>query len=48
MTVKELKERLEILIKEDKGDYNVVVDGKGEVDDKYTIYISDYRKKVYL
>lgn len=48
MTVKEFKEILECLIEDGKGDYNVVVDGKGEVDDKYTIYISDYRKKVYL
>lgn len=42
MTVKELKERLEILIEEDKADYKVYED------EEYVIYINDKDKEVYV
>lgn len=45
MTVKELKERLEILIEDGKEDYTVYVD---EVFNEFIFYINDKEKEVYL
>lgn len=45
MTVKELKERLEILIEDGKEDYTVYVD---EVFKELIFYINDKEKEVYL
>lgn len=45
MTVRELKERLEILIMEDRADYTVYVD---EVLKELIFYINDKDKEVYL
>lgn len=46
MTVKELKERLEILIEEDKADYKLYF---GDLEDEdCVIYINDKDKEVYL
>ena len=45
MTVIELKERLEILIMEDRAEYRVFVD---ELDDECVFYINDKEKEVYL
>jgi hypothetical protein len=45
MTVIELKERLEILIMEDRADYRVFVD---ELDDECVFNINDKDKEVYL
>ena len=45
MTVRELKERLEILIMEDKADYTVYID---EVFKELIFYINDKDKEVYL
>lgn len=45
MTVKELKERLEILIEDGKEDYKVYVD---EVFNEFIFYINDKEKEVYL
>jgi hypothetical protein len=42
MIVKELKERLEILIEEDKADYKVYED------EECVIYINDKDKEVYV
>ena len=44
MTVKELIERLEILVMEDKGDYAIYSE---DLDDN-VIYVSDKNKVVYL
>ena len=48
MTVKELKERLEILIEEGKEDYTVFVDDSEEFKDVYIFYVKDEDKEVYL
>lgn len=45
MTVRELKERLEILIMEDRADYTVYFDG---VLKELIFYINDKDKEVYL
>ena len=45
MTVIELKERLEILIMEDRADYKVFV---YDLDDECVFYINDKDKGVYL
>ena len=45
MTVIELKERLEILIIEDRADYTVFVD---DLEDVCVFYINDKDKEVYL
>lgn len=45
MTVIELKQRLEILIMEDRADYRVFID---ELDDECVFYINDKDKEVYL
>lgn len=48
MTVWELKERLEILIMDDKGDYVVFVDDTEDYKDEYVIYVNDKDREVYL
>ena len=45
MTVWELKERLEILIMEDRAEYTVYVD---DLDDECVFYINDKDKEVFL
>lgn len=45
MTVKELKEIMECLIEDGKGDYIVLVD---DLSDKYVIYVDDENKEVLL
>ena len=45
MTVIELKERLEILIMEDRADYTVFVD---DLEGECVFYINDKDKEVYL
>ena len=45
MTVRELKERLEILIMEDRADYTVFVD---DLEYECVFYINDKDKEVYL
>ena len=48
MTVKELKERLELLIEEGKADYAVFVDDSEEYKDVYIFSVKDEDKEVYL
>ena len=48
MKVKELKERLELLIEEGKGDYTVFVDDSEEFKDVYIFHVKDEDKEVYL
>lgn len=47
MTVKELKEKLECLIEDDNGDYNIIFDGLME-SDEYGIYVDKENKEVWL
>lgn len=47
MTVKELKEKLEILIEEGKQDYTIIIDGLSE-SDGFDIDIDDNYKEVVL
>lgn len=45
MTVKELKEMLELIIMEGKEDYIVFAD---DTDDAWVMYVNDEDKEVYL
>lgn len=45
MTVKELKEKLELLIEEGKADYTAYVD---RYSDEYVFFADDEKKEVYL
>jgi hypothetical protein len=45
MTVKELKEKLEILIEDGKGDYTVFVD---YYHDDFSVYVDNKKKEVEL
>lgn len=47
MTIKELKEKLEILIEDGKKDYIIIFDGLMDIDD-YGIYVDNERKEVWL
>ena len=48
MTVKELKERLELLIEDDKEDYTVYVFGFCADRDTIKLLVDDIVKEVYL
>ena len=48
MKVKELKERLELLIEDGKEDYLVFVDDSEEFKDVYIFHVNDKDKEVYL
>lgn len=47
MTVKELKEKLECLIEDDKGEYKIFLYGIAELEE-VGIYIDKENKEVYL
>lgn len=45
MTVKDLKEKLELLIEDNKGDYSIFVD---YYHDDFSVYVDDKKKEVEL
>lgn len=47
MTVKELKEKLECLIEDDKGEYKIILDGIVELEED-GIYIDKENKEVWV
>ena len=49
MTVKELKEKLELLIEDGKGDYTVFVDGfDNELYEDFVISVTDFYKEIII